>query len=379
MVTSLSLVVGAIGGCGSSSLSPSPAEGTDPPAASSGGTGNSAPPVDGNPGPASTQPPGGSLVQTPGTYAKSCDASGGVAIDGKHFLAFNDENQILRLYEQGGKGPAVQELDISDALGLATDDEADFEDAARVGNRVYVITSHGRKKTGKLDEARYLFFAIDVSGAVPNVGLEVAGVYPMLLEDMLEAKSWTTPDADFLETLDSTSQLSKATVASLAPKEGGTNIEGLAALPGGRLAIGFRNPKQGAAATVITLLNPDEVVAGSAAKFGEVIELNLGGFGIRGMAWSEVHQRVLITSGPHDETNGPFALWTWTGAAGSAAVKVLDLKTPDNAAPEAILPYPGTNDVQILFDMSNALVGGAACADAAEDQKVFTDMVVQVK
>ena len=97
------------------------------------------------------------------------------------------------------------------------------------------------------------------------------------------------------------------------------------------------------------------------------------------MAWSEVHQRVLITSGPHDETNGPYALWTWTGAAGTAPVKVMDLKTPDNAAPEAILPYPGTNDVQILFDMSTAVIGGGECADAPMDQKVFTDLVVHVK
>lgn len=377
MAMSLALGGLAIGGCGESALSPEPAEGGNPPGASSGATGSGGP--NGTPGPTNTAPPGGSLVQTSGSYSASCDASGGVAIDGKHFLAFNDENQILRLYEQGGKGPAVQELDISESLGLATDDEADFEDAARVGNRVYVITSHGRKKTGKLDEARYKFFAIDVSGAIPSVGMKVAGVYSTLLEDMLEAKSWTTPNTDFLDMLDSTSQLSKATVADLAPKEGGTNIEGLAALPGGRLAIGFRNPKQNADAAVITLLNPDEVVAGSAAKFGEVIELNLDGLGIRGMAWSEVHQRVLITSGPHDETNGPYALWTWTGAAGTAPVKVMDLKTPDNAAPEAILPYPGTNDVQILFDMSTALIGGGECADAPMEQKVFTDLVVHVK
>lgn len=372
------IAVGA--GCGSSESDASgapvdhgttAAENDGPGSAPSNGNTSSS----GQPG---TTPTGPTLVQTPGTYGASCDGSGGVSIDATHFLAFNDENQILRIYQQGGTAPAVQELDISESLGLTTEDEADFEDAARVGNRIYVITSHGRKKSGKLDEARYNFFALDVSGAVPKVSIAVVGTYPMLLEDMLDAKNWTTPNDDLIELLDSTSQLSKATVETLAPKDEGTNIEGLAALPGGHLAIGFRNPKKGADAAVVTLLNPDAVVTGSTPKFGEAIMLNLGGFGIRGMAWSEAHQRVLILSGPHDETNGPFALWTWTGAAGSAPIKAKDLTVPANAAPEAIVPYPGTKDVQVLFDMSTFPIAGGECSAAPMDQKRFTDVVVRV-
>ena len=53
-------------------------------------------------------------------------------------------------------------------LGLSTDDEADFEDAARIGNRIYVIESHGRNKDGKLDRARYRFFGMDVAGHQPR-------------------------------------------------------------------------------------------------------------------------------------------------------------------------------------------------------------------
>jgi hypothetical protein len=337
-------------------------------------------PPDGGPGKGDTGSgeAGLALVQTPGTYAASCDGSGGVSIDGSHFLAFNDENQILRIYRQGGSAPAVQELDVSESLGLTSKDEADFEDAARVGNRIYVIGSHGRKKTGKLDEARYKFFAIDLAGAVPAVSMKVAGSYSNLLSDLLDSSNWATPNTAVVALLESTSQLSKDTVASLAPKENGTNIEGLVALPGGRLAIGFRNPKQSSDAIVVTLLNRDAVLTGSMPQFGEAIMLKLGGFGIRGMAWSEVHQRVLILSGPHDETQGPFALWTWTGTAGSAPVKAADLTTPANAAPEAIVPYAGTKDVQVLFDMSAFAVAGGECADAPIDQKRFTDVVIHV-
>jgi hypothetical protein len=241
-----------------------------------------------------------------------------------------------------------------------------------------VIGSHGRKKTGSLDEARYKFWALDVSGAVPSVSMKVVGAYSFLLEDMLEASNWKTPDEDFIELLDSTSQLSKSSVASLAPKDQGTNMEGLAQLPSGGLAIGFRNPVPNADAVIVTLLNPDAVVTGETAQFGEAIKLKLGGFGVRGMAWSEVHQRVLIVSGPHDESNGPFALWTWTGTASSAPVKVTDITAPVNAGPEAIIPYPGTKDVQILFDMSASTIAGGECSEAPKNQKQFTDVVIHV-
>src|SRR5687768_12421411 len=60
-----------------------------------GGTANNGSTSSGQPG---TTPAGPTLVQTPGTYGASCDGSGGVSIDATHFLAFNDENQILRIY-----------------------------------------------------------------------------------------------------------------------------------------------------------------------------------------------------------------------------------------------------------------------------------------
>lgn len=325
-------------------------------------------------------PDAGTGVGAPdaGTYRGTCDGSGGVWIDATHFLNLNDEGQVARIFAQGQNASAVQSKDLSSALGLSSSDEADFEDVARVGNRLYVTTSQARNKDGELESSRYKFFAIDVSGTVPGAVLQVPGVSSNLLRDMLDASNWITPNTTVISLLNERSRLSEATVAELAPKLNGTNIEGLAALPSGELVIGFRNPRSGSSALMVTLTNPDAVLGGARARFGQAILVNLGGYGIRGMAWSEAHQAVLILSGPHDESSGPFALWKWSGAASSAPVKVLDLTAPANSAPEALLPRPGMKFVQILFDMGSNLIGGSACKDVSSSNQFFRDLNVHV-
>jgi hypothetical protein len=317
-------------------------------------------------------------VQTAGTYRSTCDGSGGVWIDTSHFLNFNDESQTARIFAQGKSASPVQSKELSSAIGISSSDEADFEDAARVGNRIYVTSSHARNKDGELETSRYKFFAIDLSGTVPNASLQVAGTSSNLLKDMLDASNWVNPNTSVISLLNERSRLTEATVADLAPKVNGTNIEGLAALPSGGLVLGFRNPKSGSSALMVTLTNPDEVVGGARARFGQAILMNLGGYGIRGMAWSEAHQAVLILSGPHDESNGPFALWKWSGDVSSAPVKALDLTAPSDSAPEVLLPYPGTKDVRILFDMGSHLINGTACKDASSSSQYFTDVVVHL-
>ena len=77
----------------------------------------------------------------------------------------------MRLYTRGATGDPLKTIDVSSGIGLSSGDEADFEDAARIGNRVYVISSHGRTKSGVIESARYHFFAMDVGGTSPNVTL----------------------------------------------------------------------------------------------------------------------------------------------------------------------------------------------------------------
>src|SRR6185436_16222938 len=93
-----------------------------------------------------------------GLYRQACDGSGGVALDFEHFVEFADDDQILRVYTRGADGGPTKTVDLNTAIGtVAGGDEADLEDAARVGNRIYVISSHGRTKTGMLQTSRYRF------------------------------------------------------------------------------------------------------------------------------------------------------------------------------------------------------------------------------
>jgi hypothetical protein len=97
----------------------------------------------------SNEPDGGvSLDPTPGTYRQTCDGSGAIALDFQHFLDVNDENQVARVYRRATDAAPARQLDLSAALGLATADEGDLEDVARIGDRLYLITSHGRNSSG---------------------------------------------------------------------------------------------------------------------------------------------------------------------------------------------------------------------------------------
>jgi hypothetical protein len=318
-----------------------------------------------------------SLPTTPGTYQGTCDGSGAVALDGEYFLDVSDEDQQVRVYRRGDTAGAIQSLDANGALGLGPADEADLEDVAMIGQRVYVIGSHGRDKGGKLAPTRQRFFGIDVAGAAPTFTLTPAGSSSTLLVDLLDKANWTTPDEALIALLASTTRFDKATDPNLAPEVGGTNIEGLAALPPGRLVIGFRNPQSGGSAVLVTLLNPDAVLTGAKAQFGEAIKLDLGGLGVRAMAWSPAHQAVLIIAGSK-AGSGAFRLYRWSGDSTQAAVAVQDLTPPPNRNPEAIVAWPNTQDVQILYDQGDLPIGAATCKTAAVADQSFSDEIIHV-
>src|ERR1044071_9838387 len=96
-----------------------------------------------------------------GHYRGACDGSAAVALDFDHFVEFSDEDQLARFYDRGATQAATQTLDLTAALGLVGTGEADFEDALRLDDRIYVIGSHGRTGDGTLDRNRYHLLAVD--------------------------------------------------------------------------------------------------------------------------------------------------------------------------------------------------------------------------
>lgn len=208
------------------------------------------------------------------------------------FVSACDEDNVLRWYRAGQSGAPLRLLNLNAFLGSKA--ESDIEGAARISDRIYWIASHGTNKKGETSPSRRVLFAVDTDDAQP-----VGRPYGELLEDM-------AADGRFAKF-----GLEKAAI--VPPKEpGGLSIEGLAATPSGALLVGFRNPVPQGRALVVTLENPGEVVEGGKARFGAAFQLDLGGFGIRGL--ERGRDGYWIIAGPINGS-GESCLYRWSGDA----------------------------------------------------------------
>ena len=285
-------------------------------------------------------------------YRGMCDASAAVALDADHFVVANDEDNSLRIFRRG-QPQAVATLPLAHYLG--TKSESDLEGAARIGNRIYWISSHGRNSSAKVRTDRYRFFVTEVDAAASPPTLRPLHTAPVsLLQQLLKAetlKSWRLADA-----------------ALLAPEaNGGLNIEGLADSADGQLLIGFRNPVRDGKALVVALRNPQQVASGAPASFGPPISLDLGGRGVR--AIERLDAGYLVVAGPTAD-EGDFWLYRWSGQAGDAPQRVPDLAF-GTLRPEAIFAWPQTGLVQILSDDGGIEAAGIACKDRPATQQAF--------
>jgi hypothetical protein len=205
-------------------------------------------------------------------FKETCDASAAVSVTDDLFAVANDEDNLLRFYRWSQPGEPVQTNNLNTLFfGKKKSAEMDIEAAALLGRRVFWITSHGRNKKGKVTPGRCGFFALEISESNNEISVRPAGtLYTHLLDDFRHEPKL----AGF--------QLANA--AELAPKaKGGLNIEALAATPNGELLIGFRNPIPKGRALIVPLLNPNDLLSGGRARFGDAILLDLNGLGLRGM------------------------------------------------------------------------------------------------
>ncbi len=281
-----------------------------------------------------------------------CEASAAVALGPDRFIVANDERNTLKIYRRGVAAP-VDEVPAWQFLDTDADKGSDLEGAAALGQRIYWISSHSRRnRDGEVQQRRHRFFATDGGGARGRPQLAGA-VYDRLQEDIVAAPA--------LKPL----KLKRA--AKLKPEApGGFNIEGLAATPQGQLLIGLRNPLLGGKALLLPLLNPERVIEGEKASFGEAIALDLGGRGLRSI--DLVGSSYLMLAGPTADAGG-FALYRWSGRRGDAAVAVPhDFGT---LHPEAIFAIPGGDTVQVLSDD-----GGEACDALPEARQRFRSVTV---
>lgn len=313
-------------------------------------------------------------------YRQMCDASAAVAVDDRHFLVAGDEDETILLYANVGSNMEPEKaFDFADQLRGNPERETDIEGAARIGDRIFWITSHGRNRKGKLRMNRYRLFATDVAGAEHDTALTWVGRYDRLIEDMLDDTAWEEPitaaAVAVIEDIRSATQLDKERVENLAPKIAGLNIEGLAVDPeGAGLLIGFRNPVPGGKALVVSLANPQELVTGmhTKARFTAFAELDLGGLGIRSIEHAVATNRYVIIAGPNGNS-GPFKLYAWDGSRSGQPEELDVLIRKQGRSPEALVVYGGSRHVQILNDEGRDEFDGDACKDHERDERRFRD------
>jgi len=287
-------------------------------------------------------------VRQPGvvTFAGSCDASGAVPLADRLFAVADDEDNVIRVYDARRGGGPLRAVDLSPALKLAarpgkTAPETDIEAATRVGELAFWLTSHGRSASGKLRPERHRFFATELP-AVERPFTLVGVPYERLLEDLIADPRYAA--------------FGLGAASERAPKEpGGLNMEGMTARAEGGVFIGFRSPVPQGKALIATLLNPAEVVRGSApAQFGPPLTLDLGGLGVRALSlW---RGRYLIIAGGSGERSSS-QLYVWDGAGASRRVRQ-DLRALN---PEGFFSSDVLDAVMLLSDDGTRELGGRAC------------------
>lgn len=286
-----------------------------------------------------------------------------VRISPELFLAASDEDNILRLYHLSLGSDPLASYDLGGFLEIdGKNSEADLEGAARMGDRVFWIGSHGLNRQGDPSPNRCRFFATDVHMQGASVRVTPIGrPCKTLVEQMLAAPGL--------------SGLGLAESIAIKPKEeDGLNIEGLAARPDGTLLIGFRNPLPGGKALIVPLANPNEVAEGAPAKFCEPILLNLRRLGIRDML--DDGRGFMILAGPYGP-GGPHRLGHWSGLAGDN-VEFMDVNFR-GFNPEA-LAWSGVSEgteLTVLSDDGSLMVGKKECKKLKPAQRSFRALVLR--
>lgn len=291
--------------------------------------------------PPSTEPlrhPPGRMV----TFEGACDASGAVPLDQTHFLVADDEDNVLRVYDAERGGAPTRMFDLSTRIApIDPTEEVDLEAATRIGDRGYFLSSHARKRSGKLDPNRFVFFAVDLGADAGT--LTVSGMPATSL-------------LDHLERMPAVSGYGLGADRTRAPlTEGAVNIEGMTAAPDGTLWIGFRSPLPEGKAMLVRLLNPREVLEGASARFATPRLLETGGLGIRSL--SSHAGTYLAVAGPA-QRRGTFRLLRFDEQGPPRPVPGAEF---EGFSPEGLFTPEGRGDILVLSDDGMQDIDGKPC------------------
>lgn len=279
------------------------------------------------------------------TQAGLANASAAVPVGTNLFLTGADDDNVIKLYRTDVGGKPLLQFDPSPWLQLeGRSRDVNIEGAARIGDLVYWLGSHGRNKDGRPRPNRQRLFATRLTEGTNGPSLSFVGQPCMNLLDVLVAAPQLAPF-----------HLREA--ARKGTDDGkGLNFEGLSATPEGGLLLGFRGPVPDGKALLVPLLNPSEVIHGATPRLGQPIQFDLDGFGIRDIAWSG-REYFLIAghSGSGKGKGGESQLWRWAG--GDAKPELLDHPVLRRMNPEGIAIFgpPEKPHLLIVSDDGNRM------------------------
>ncbi|MEJ8847642.1 DUF3616 domain-containing protein [Variovorax rhizosphaerae] len=145
----------------------------------------------------------------------------------------------------------------------------------------------------------------------------------------------------------------------------GLNIEALEVTQDQRqLLVGFRGPLREGRAIIARIENTRGIFEADEAPqvAADLDELDLGGQGIRGLAYVRTLAEYLVVSGPLSRKNEPFGLWLWQGRKGSPARRVVvpGLKSLKHAEGVCSAVLHGKGRILIVSDDGDRKTGRAA-------------------
>ncbi|MDZ7591951.1 MAG: DUF3616 domain-containing protein [Rubrivivax sp.] len=210
---------------------------------------------------------------------------------------------------------------------------------------VYAITSHSRDDDGDRKESRENLVRFRVDGD------RVAD--PRVVDGLRHAL--TTRHA----------VLAAAAKIRDVKGSGGLNIEGLElSADQQRLWIGFRSPLHDGRALIACVENPRAVFELDEAPriAPRLVELDLGGHGIRGLCYVPALGEYLVIGGPTSREPAVFDLWRWSGEPGAPArrVAVPGLEGFEKAEGVCAARVGGADRIMVVSDDGNRKAGRSA-------------------
>jgi len=177
---------------------------------------------------------------------------------------------------------------VEDSEGITTD-----------GTYFYIVGSQSKLEAGK--SGGLLRFTFDASTQTVTRAEAMTGLREFLIEKVPELKAF----------------------ADVKASDGGLNIEGIACDPDPsqrRLLLGLRSPQVNNKALLVSLKIPDPNLPLTAENLQlaapSVIQLSLGGLGVRDIQYDSRLKAFLIISGaPEHHEKTAFTLWEWNGDA----------------------------------------------------------------